>query len=94
MFDKSIPDLEIRNAVLGRFGLGGVATDITLPSMRYQVASVARGTGADIFDPRESLCDKQNCITQVKGVSIYKDDNHIAASQIWILENNLKQVLQ
>jgi hypothetical protein len=63
--EESIPDLEIRNAVFARFGLAGVARDITLPRMRDQVASVARSAGADIFDPRESLCYKQNCITQV-----------------------------
>jgi hypothetical protein len=94
MFDKSIPDLEIRNAVFGRFGLTGVARDITLPGFRGQVASVAKSAGADIFDPLASLCVKQNCVTQVSGVSIYKDDNHIAASQIGILEDGLKQVLQ
>jgi peptidoglycan/LPS O-acetylase OafA/YrhL len=94
MFDKSIPDLEIRNAVFGRFGLGGVAKDITLPGFRNEVASAAKNAGAEIFDPRESLCDEQQCITQVNGVSIYKDDNHIAASQIGILGDNLKQVLR
>jgi hypothetical protein len=94
MFDKSIPDLEIRNAVFGRFGLDGVATDITLPALRDQVTSVAKSAGADVFDPRKSLCAKWNCITQVNGVSIYKDDNHIAASQIGILEENLREVLQ
>lgn len=94
MYDKSIPDLEIRNALFAKFGLAGVATDITLPGVRDDVASVAKSKGADIFDPRESLCDKQNCITQLNGVSIYKDDNHIAASQIAILEDNLKRVLR
>ena len=93
MFDKSIPDLEIRNAVFSRFGLGGVAKDITLPSFRNQLASVARNAGAEIFDPRESLCHNRECITQVDGVSIYKDDNHIAASQIGILEDNFKSVV-
>jgi SGNH domain (fused to AT3 domains) len=58
------------------------------------VASAAKNAGAEIFDPRESLCDEQQCITQVNGVSIYKDDNHIAASQIGILGDNLKQVLR
>lgn len=94
MYDKSIPDLEIRNAVFGGFGLKGVAKDITLPVMRDQLASVVQRAGADIFDPRESLCDKQNCIVQLNGVSIYKDDNHIAASQIGILGDDLKKALQ
>jgi peptidoglycan/LPS O-acetylase OafA/YrhL len=94
MYDKSIPDLEIRNAVFGGLGLKGVAKDITLPIMRDQLTSVAQRAGADIFDPRESLCDGENCITQLNGVSIYKDDNHIAASQIGILGDDLKKVLQ
>jgi peptidoglycan/LPS O-acetylase OafA/YrhL len=94
MYDKSIPDLEIRNAIFGRFGLAGVAKDITLPVMRDDISAMARSTGATIFDPRESLCDGRSCITELNGVSIYKDDNHVAASQIHLLEENFKQVLQ
>jgi len=93
-FDKSIPDLEIRNAVFRRFGLAGVATEGTLPSFRDQLASVAERMGADTFDPRKSLCPDQNCITEVGGVSIHKDESHIAASQVGILEGNLQQVLR
>jgi hypothetical protein len=93
MYDKSIPDLEVRNAVFGRFGLSGVATDLTSPSFRDQLLTVVESEGADVFDPRVSLCVKQSCISQVNGVSIYRDAYHIAASQIGILENNFKQVL-
>jgi hypothetical protein len=94
MYDKSIPDLEIRNAVFGRFGLAGVAKDITLPVMHDDVSGMAKSAGAQIFDPRESLCDKQSCLTQLNGVSIYIDEDHIAASQIHLLADNFKQVLQ
>jgi peptidoglycan/LPS O-acetylase OafA/YrhL len=94
MYDKSIPDLEIRNAVFGRFGLAGVAKDITVPIMRDDLSAMAKSAGATIFDPRESLCDRQSCITELNGVSIYMDDNHIAASQIHLLEDNFKQALQ
>ncbi len=93
IYDKSIPDLEIRNAVFGRFGLAGTPDDISEPVFREQIATTARSAGAEIFDPRESLCSQQNCITQVNGVSIYKDDNHIAASQIGILEGSLRSAL-
>ena len=62
--------------------------------MRDQIAFVAKSAGADIFDPRKSLCNERNCITQLNGVSIYKDDVHIAASQIGIVEDNLKHVLR
>jgi hypothetical protein len=94
VYDKSIPDLEIRNAIFGRFGLAGVAKDITLPVMRDDISAMARSTGATIFDPRGSLCERQSCITELNGVSIYRDDNHVAASQLHLLEHNFKQVLQ
>jgi hypothetical protein len=94
LYDKSIPDLQVRNAVLGRFGLAGVATEISLPGVRDRVASVAERLGAEVFDPRKSLCPNRNCITEEDGVSIYKDNNHIAASKIGILEGDLKQILR
>jgi SGNH domain (fused to AT3 domains) len=93
-FDKSSPDLLIRNAVLRMFRLGGIATHATPPSVRDQLASLAEPTGAEIFDPRKSLCRDGDCMTQVDGVSIYKDDNHLAARQIGILEENGENTLQ
>jgi peptidoglycan/LPS O-acetylase OafA/YrhL len=92
MYDKSIPDLEIRNAIFGKFGLSGAAKDITLPAMREEVLALAMDTGADVFDPRKTLCNQSGCIVERDGVSIYKDDNHIVASQIAMFEGNLKQV--
>ena len=50
--------------------------------------------GADLFNPRKSLCPGQHCITQPGGVSIYKDDIHLAASQVGILEVGLRKVFQ
>jgi peptidoglycan/LPS O-acetylase OafA/YrhL len=94
IFDKSIPDLQARNAALQRFGLVGVATEITSPSVRDQLASVAESTGAEIFDPRNTLCRNRDCITEVDGVSIYKDRSHIAASQIGILRDDLEKALR
>lgn len=94
MYDKSIPDVEIRDAIFGRFGLHWTASDITLPSFRADIAAVAQRTGARIFDPRKSLCRDDGCVTEIDGVSIYKDDNHIAASQIGILEPELEAVLR
>ena len=94
IYDKSIPDLEIHNAMFGRFGFSEVASDTVPPAMRDQVAGVARNAGAELFDPRVSLCGPQGCITQVNGVSIYKDTDHLAASQVGILTDNLKQILQ
>jgi peptidoglycan/LPS O-acetylase OafA/YrhL len=94
LFDKSIPDLEIRNAVFGPLGLVGTATDETDPTARQRVIDVAHASGADIFDPRRSLCHSGACITQLDGISIYRDSTHIAASQIDILEENLEEVLR
>ncbi len=94
MYDKSIPEVEMHNAIFGRFGLTENATDITLPSFRDRLSVVAQEAGANIFDPRQSLCPAGSCVFQSEGVSIYKDDNHIAASQIGIFQDALKRVLQ
>jgi len=93
VYDVPIPSLEIHNAVFSRFGLTRVAKKRPSPDFSEQILQVSRATGADIFDPRKSLCNRGPCIYQIDGVSIYKDDNHIAASQIGILEPNLEQVL-
>ena len=94
LYDKSIPELEIRNAVYSRFGLGDTAQDLVPSGIRDKIASAAGSAGAEIFDPRVSLCPGDSCITQVDGVSIYKDNNHIAASQIFLLEPSLRQALK
>ena len=93
-YDKSIPNLEIRNAIFSKVGLADQATDYTLPAFREQIIDLSKASGADIFDPRKSLCSGTLCITQIDGVSIYIDNNHIAKSQIGILEDNLRQVLE
>ncbi len=94
IYDKSIPDLEIHNAMFGRFGFSEVASDTVPRAMREQVAGVARNAGAELFDPRLSLCNPLGCLTQVNGVSIYIDTDHLATTQVGILTDNLKQVLQ
>lgn len=88
-----VPTLEIRNAVVSRFGFARIATDGMLPDYREQFLDVFNAEKADIFDPRKSLCNQGSCVNQVDGISIYKDNNHIAASQIGILEDNFRQVL-
>jgi hypothetical protein len=93
VYDKRIPELEISNAVFGRFGLSETALDVTSPSLREEITAAAVRAGADIFDPRSALCQGQDCVTQMRGISIYKDTNHIAGSQIRILESNLRQAL-
>jgi hypothetical protein len=94
MYDKRIPELEISNAVFGRFGLLETARETTSPMFREEVRAAAVSAGAEIFDPRLSLCQGENCLTQVDGVSIYKDSDHLSGSQVGILERNLREVLQ
>ena len=93
IYDKSIPDLEIHNLLFGPLLGEIVASDICPSVLREQIRSVAQNAGADIFDPRQSLCKGQKCIYQIGDVSIYTDNNHIAASQIGILEANLFSTL-
>lgn len=94
LYDKSIPELEIRNAVFARFGLVLRAHDLVPSNIRDEIISTAERAGAEIFDPRASLCSTGPCVTERNGVSIYKDNNHIAASQIFILEDNLRETLR
>jgi peptidoglycan/LPS O-acetylase OafA/YrhL len=94
IYDVRIPELEISNAVFGRFGLLESARDRTSPLLREEIRAVAVGAGAEIFDPRLSLCQGQDCLIQVAGISIYRDTNHLAGSQVGILESNLQEVLQ
>lgn len=83
LFDRPIPDLEICNLVLQRFGFPALAAaQISPAALRNEIASVAENDGAYIFDPRKSLCRNDDCINEVDGVSIYKDDSHIADGQI------------
>ena len=93
-YDQPVPDVEIRNAVLARFPYVRRATDITSPAFDRKIFETSKAAGAKIFDPRASLCKNGACINQINGVSIYFDQNHIAASQVGILEDNLRQVLQ
>lgn len=54
---------------------------------------MAKHAGADIFDPRVSLCDGHGCTYQIDGVSIYLNNDHIAASQAGILKADLIRTL-
>jgi peptidoglycan/LPS O-acetylase OafA/YrhL len=93
-YDKSIPDLQVSNAILQRFRLAEVAVEISEPSTRDQLASLAENLGAEIFDPRRTLCPNHVCVTEKDGVSIYKDDSHIAGTQIVIFRDNLEKTLR
>jgi hypothetical protein len=93
IFNESIPELAISNGVFGKFGLTQIAKEVSSPSLREEIRAAAVRAGAEIFDPRETLCPGGHCITEVDGVSIYKDESHIAGSQVHILESSLRDVL-
>jgi len=92
-YDKSIPEIEINDAVFGRFGFSVTPKDVSSPFWREQVRETATNAGAEIFDPRESLCQGEHCVFEVNGVSLYKDRNHLTTSGSQILTTNLQQVL-
>jgi peptidoglycan/LPS O-acetylase OafA/YrhL len=94
MYDKSIPQMEIRNAVFGRFGLGGKATDFTSPVLRTEIRSMALNAGAEVFDPRAMLCPLGSCLIASGGVSMYIDGHHLAASQVGIFDADLQKILR
>lgn len=91
---EPIPDLQIRNAVLQRFGFQKVAKQVSSPSVRNQISFIGERTGAELFDPRKTLCHERDCITEINGVSLYKDSSHLAASQVEILKGNMENTLQ
>jgi peptidoglycan/LPS O-acetylase OafA/YrhL len=93
VYDVNLPELEISNAVFGRFGLAEDPVDRTSISLGEEVRATAISNGAEILDPRETLCSGSQCRVQIGGVSIYMDSNHIARSQIAILENPLRNAL-
>jgi hypothetical protein len=94
IFNERIPEVEINNAVFGRLGFVETPKDVTSPVLREEIRATAIGAGADIFYPRETLCRGSDCITNVGGLSIYKDESHLAMSQVNILEDSLRTVLQ
>jgi peptidoglycan/LPS O-acetylase OafA/YrhL len=94
LYDKSIPSLEIRNAVLSRWSPPEIPFERISPAMRDGIQALARVDNAILFDPRLSLCPSNSCITSINRVSIYKDQSHIAATQVRLLEGNILATLQ
>jgi hypothetical protein len=91
IWDKSIPDLMIRNAILRIDELPVELTSSKL--LRAQIETIATMSGAEIFDPQISLCNNSYCLYQIDGVAIYSDSDHIATSQLFIFERDLRRVL-
>lgn len=89
-YKERIPDLAISNAVFGRFGLTEAPHPIDTSALRLQTDDLALHAGAGVFDPRESLCPRDLCVTEIGGISIYKDNAHLAATQVPILADTLR----
>ena len=63
-------------------------------TLRERITAVAETLGAEIYDPRQNLCDGDHCDYQRDGVSIYADDNHIALDQTGIFRESLRLALR
>jgi hypothetical protein len=93
IFDKSPPHILARNAMLGRFGILQSVHEISSPDVREKLMKMAAAVGADVFDPRISLCQGDACLYQKNGISLYSDQHHIAAGKIDILEDQMRRAL-
>jgi SGNH domain (fused to AT3 domains) len=89
IWDQNIPDLQIRN-ILGRTS---TPTERTQENLHELLGAMAADTGAELFDPRLSLCADKQCIYQIDGVSIYRDGSHLASSQLGLLRNDLRAII-
>jgi peptidoglycan/LPS O-acetylase OafA/YrhL len=93
-YDKSIPDLEIRNIGLQHLASGPMYARQMIPlNMRNDITALASRTGADLYNPRETLCKGEICTYQEDQISIYSDESHIATSQLERFRPGLLQVL-
>ena len=85
---KPIPEMKINiPATMSRRAILGKDTDITLTlteyAKRHKVILEAqekakKGCGVTILDPLEYLCNKTECKSQVNGLPIYYDDDHLS----------------
>jgi peptidoglycan/LPS O-acetylase OafA/YrhL len=90
LYNRSIPDLQIHNAMFadtlqpGRYDTEG---------FREQFRQAVLAGGGIVFDPRQVLCPGNECQYQVGGISLYRDDSHLADGQTEILEPSLAEAL-
>jgi hypothetical protein len=91
-YAEQVPDVMTHNAIFGRFGQTRVAHEISPPRFRAMEQQMAQQLGVVTFDPRETLCPGL-CVYQTDGVSIYRDNTHLAASQSGILASGLQKAL-
>lgn len=92
VYAQDVPDVEIRRQTLGRWA--HVATPTLQPeTWRETLRDLGRAESIPVFDPRSVLCDDGGCRYAVDGVSLLRDNNHIAASQLEILHPALLAAL-
>jgi peptidoglycan/LPS O-acetylase OafA/YrhL len=89
-YNRSIPDLEIHNAM---FGDTLRPKRLDTESFREQLRQMVLAQGGIVFDPRQSLCPGKECLYQIDGISLYRDNNHLADGQTGIIEPALGAVL-
>jgi peptidoglycan/LPS O-acetylase OafA/YrhL len=94
IYQRSIPDMQIHNAMFSKLGSTLQPRQLDTLALRERIRAAATAAGAVLFDPRESLCDDRKCIYQRDNVSIYTDASHIAASESGILDANLGAALR
>jgi peptidoglycan/LPS O-acetylase OafA/YrhL len=93
-YTRQIPDYEANAAIVGRRWMAGEPQENSSMKARELLQALARDTGADLYDPREALCVGGRCVYEADGVSLYKDDNHLAANSSGILKTGLVKVLE
>ena len=92
-YDRDIPHNEILRATMPAFGLLHPLVRDDMTMVRDKLATVAKRTGATVFDPRASLCVGDTCRYEDAGVSIYMDNDHIARSKLGVFHDGLIDAL-
>ena len=93
-YDSIIPDLEIHNAMFARYG-SMLAPRRTDPAdFREKLRAAVLAQGGTVFDPQEGLCPGKDCLYQIDGVSLYRDDSHLSIEATTILDRSLAAVLR
>jgi peptidoglycan/LPS O-acetylase OafA/YrhL len=94
-YTQLIPDYLIRNLTFGRYAkYGPMPFDLSSIIHTENLRAAAVREGADVYDPRQTLCLQKYCTIEVNGISLYADQGHLAASQTWFVRDGLLKVLQ
>lgn len=94
VYDRSIPELEIHNAMFAHHGTTLQPREKNLDSYHGRLRDMVLGQGALVFDPRDDLCPGKECLYQSAGVSLYRDDSHLSESATRMLDRSLAAALR